>query len=362
MENSCNAGSGKLFSMNRRDVLRTLAATTLCTPMLIRPATAQERRIVVRTTGGDLTQSQNEHLILPFTKETGIEVVSITSGPAPLNMIRGMVDTQTYSWDMAEISKTTALIFGDKYLEPLGLDNDPTVSMIPDHLRTPYYVPSYLYASVFGYREDRLSGDAAPKSWADFYDLAKVPGRRSLRRAALDTLESALLADGVDPAQLYPFDVDRALNKLNSLKKDIAVWWETGSQTTHLIATGEVDMVATWNQRISTATAGGTPAKIVWNQGYYTTAGWGILKGAPKADLCREFIRYTSDPQRQAAWVQKPSVGPVHPRAFDHIPADIASLLPTYPDNFRQMFPVNEAYWAENRAALEEKFDAWLLS
>lgn len=362
MKNSSNTESGKLFSMNRRDVLRSLAATTLCTPMLIRPSAAQDRRIVVRTTGGDLTQSQNEHLILPFIKETGIEVVSITSGPAPLNMIRGMVDTQTYSWDMAEISKTTALIFGDQYLEPLGLEADATISMIPDHLLTPYYVPTYLYASVFGYREDRLSGDAAPKSWADFYDLAKFPGRRSLRRAALDTLETALLADGVDPAELYPFDLDRAFKKLDTVKSDIAVWWESGSQTTHLLATGEVDAIATWNQRISTAIAGGTPAKIVWNQGYYTTAGWGVLKGTPKADLCREFIRFTLDPQRQAAWVQKPSVGPVNPGAFDYIPADVAPSLPTYPDNFNQMLSVNEAYWAENRAALEEKFDAWLLS
>lgn len=195
-----------------------------------------------------------------------------------------------------------------------------------------------------------------------FYDLSKVAGRRSLRRAALDTLESALLADGVPPAQLYPLDTERAFRKLDTVKKQIAVWWETGSQTTHLIATGEADLVATWNQRVTAAAASGTPARIVWNQGYYTTAGWGILKGTPKADLCREFIRYTSDPQRQAAWVQKPSVGPVQPRAFDYIPADVATRLPTYPENFRQLFPVDEAFWAQNRAALEEKFDAWLLS
>lgn len=362
MKKGSNASSDTLFSLSRRDVLRSMAATTLFTPMLIRPVAAQDRRIVVRTTGGDLTQSQNEHLIRPFMKETGIEVVSITSGPAPLNMIRGMVDTKTYSWDMAEISKTTALIFGDKYLDPLRLENDATIAMIPEHMRTPYYVPSYLYASLFGYREDRLAGKPAPRSWADFYDLSKVAGRRSLRRAALDTLESALLADGVPPAQLYPLDTERAFRKLDTVKKQIAVWWETGSQTTHLIATGEADLVATWNQRVTAAAASGTPARIVWNQGYYTTAGWGILKGTPKADLCREFIRYTSDPQRQAAWVQKPSVGPVQPRAFDYIPADVATRLPTYPENFRQLFPVDEAFWAQNRAALEEKFDAWLLS
>jgi len=347
--------------MSRRTLLKS-AAIAAAAPLLAGRAHASERRIVIRTSGGDLTQSYEEHVVRPFTEKTGIQVTQITSGPTPLNMIKGMVDTKSYSWDMAEISLLSSLALSDQYLEPLNIDNDPDIAAVPAHMRTALYIPMYLYASVFAYREDRLKGDGIPKNWAEFYDIKKFPARRSLRRAALDTFESALLADGVSGDALYPLDGDRALKKLDTVKNDIAIWWETGSQSTHLLASGEVDLIATWSQRVNTAIKGGTPAKIVWKDGYYATAGWGILKGAPKADMCREFIKFATNPERQAAFAVKPSVGPVHPKAFDYIPKEIMASLPTYPENFQQLIPVDAAFWGKNRSALEAKFDAWLLS
>ena len=66
--------------------------------------------------------------------------------------------------------------------------------------------------------------------WADFWDVAKYPGKRGLRRSAETNLEFALLADGVAPGDVYKTlrtseGVDRAFRKLDQLKPYI-VWWQ----------------------------------------------------------------------------------------------------------------------------------------
>ena len=364
MRKSKNAveGAGPILSRRALITAGVAGATLLAAPMVMRRAHAEDRRIVLRGSGGDLAKAYDEFILRPFTQETGIEAVQVTSGQAPINMIKGMVDTKNYSWDMAEFAVLSTLVLGPQYLETLNLDGDSNVAAIPAEMRNPLFVPLYLFPNVMGYREDAFEGRKAPASWADFYNLEEFPGRRSLRRTALDTLETALLADGVPRDQLYPLDVDRALRKLDTVKSAIAVWWENSPQSTQVIASGEVDMVATWSQRIQPAIAGGAPVKISWKDGYYNTAGWGVLKGTPKADLCREFIKFSVQPERLAAWTPKMAVGPVHPKAIELIPPELAASLPTNPDILKQLIPVNAAYWAENRAALEDRFDAWLLS
>ena len=72
-----------------------------------------------------------------------------------------------------------------------------------------------IYNHVLAYDKSRIS---APPSWADFFDLAKYPGKRSMRNSPKTSLEFALLADGVKPDEVYkvlstPEGVDRAFAK-----------------------------------------------------------------------------------------------------------------------------------------------------
>lgn len=66
-----------------------------------------------------------------------------------------------------------------------------------------------------------------PKTLADFFDLARYPGKRGLSVGAEGTLEVALMADGVPPADVYdvlrrPGGIERALRKLDSIRGAMA--------------------------------------------------------------------------------------------------------------------------------------------
>src|SRR5690606_28444369 len=159
----------------------------------------------------------------------------------------------------------------------------------------------------------------------------------------------------------YPLDVDRAFAKLDEIKDRVDVWWTGGAQSTQLLESGEVDMIAGWNARFQAAIDNGAPARIVWNGGLYSIEGWGVPKGNPKADLAREFVAFCAQPDMQAKFTEDLAYGPTNLKAYDHIAPERAAILPTGPENLKVMTLASEPYWKANRAQLTERFNAWLL-
>ena len=77
--------------------------------------------------------------------------------------------------------------------------------------------------------------------------MEKFPGKRGLYKSnPVFTLEFALIADGVDPKNVYDVlgsegGIDRAFAKLDEIKPHV-IWWETGAQAPQLLADKEVAM------------------------------------------------------------------------------------------------------------------------
>ncbi|SAL73702.1 extracellular solute-binding protein [Caballeronia arvi] len=226
---------------------------------------------------------------------------------------------------------------------------------------TPNWLGVDVYSTVLAYRADKFK-DNGPKSWADFWDVKKFPGRRCLRRSPLDTLEQALLADGVPLDKLYPLDVDRAFKSLDKIKPHINIWWTSGAQAMQAIQSGDVDMISTWNGRAQAAKDGGAPVTIVWNQGLYSIEGWGIPKGTPRADAAKQFVRFCADAKRQALLTRTLAYGPTNKKAFETISKERATLLPTAPDNIRDMKLPSPQWWEANRQKVTERFNSWIIS
>ena len=351
-----------LSKPTRRAVLKGGVATAaaLAAPALLSSAArAQTSQITVSDVGGAIAPALRKAFYDPFEAETGIKVVSVAQEPNPVTQIKLLVDTESYIWD---ISMTTPdhvkqLMAGPDYTTPLELDVN-----LDDYVPGTV-MPNWLGFSVFSINmalnTAQLPG-AKPQSWADYWDVETFPGRRGLYRSPWGTLEMALLADGVAPADLYPLDVDRAFAKLDEIREHVAVWWTAGAQNTQILQSGEVDMTDTWSARAYAALEAGAPVEMVWD-GLYSVDGWSIHKGTPRMDAAQEFVRFCARPEQQAIYSQNVANGPSAMKAYDFISAERAKVLPTAPENVKGLYLMDSDYWGANYDPLAERFNEWLL-
>ena len=129
---------------------------------------------------------------------------------------------------------------------------------------------------------------AAPKNWADFWDVKKFPGKRGMRKGARYNLEFALMADGVPPEDSTrcwpPRTAPSAHSRSWTELKPTIQWWEAGAQPPQFLVAGDVVMSTVYNGRIDAANREGKNLKITWTGGIYDLDYWTIPKGSPNKD------------------------------------------------------------------------------
>ncbi|MBP0491812.1 ABC transporter substrate-binding protein [Roseomonas indoligenes] len=344
-------------ALSRRGILR---ATGLAAPFVFTGGRAfAADQITAADVGGAPATAMRNAFYDPFEKETGIRVVNVAHESDPTVQFKLAVDSRSYIWDLCMVTPAHVanLTRPKPYLDALNLQPVPGVI---EGMLTPDWAGFSVFATVLAYRKDRF-GENPPQTWADYFDVAKFPGRRALYRAQNGPLEIALMADGVAPKDLYPLDVNRAFRKLDTIKRNIAVWWTSGAQNTQLLQSGEVDMADTWGARAYAAMESGAPVGISFKQGVYSSDGWSLLRGTPRADLARRFVAFCLRPEQQAIYSNTVANGPSNQRAYDFIRPERAAILPTSPQNLPGLAPVDNAWWAANKNRVQERFQDWLL-
>jgi putative spermidine/putrescine transport system substrate-binding protein len=349
-------------TITRRRVLRTagVAATGIALPAVWSRRAAAAEQITVADVGGAPGQALRTAFYDPFEKESGIRVVNVAHESDPVTQFKLVVDTGSKIWDVCMVTPDdVARLTSEKnYLEPLDIKEGADDKLIPGALM-PNWFGFSAYAIVMAYRTDTYKTDA-PTGWADFWNTSKFPGRRGLYRSPKGVLESALLADGVAPKDLYPLDIDRGFAMLDKIRSEVAVWWTSGAQNTQILQSGEIDMSDTWSARAFAAIESGAPVNIVW-KGLYSIDGWSIPLGTPKLKQARDFVKFCMHPERQAAYSSVVANGPSNLKAYDFIAPARAKILPTYPENLAGLTTRDYAYWGKNFAAVSDRFQEWLL-
>jgi putative spermidine/putrescine transport system substrate-binding protein len=351
-----------ITTISRRTLLKTAgaAATGLALPAVWSGQARAAEQITVADVGGAPGAALRTAFYDPFEKETGIKVIGVAHESDPVTQFKVIVDTGTKLWDVCMVTPDDVVRLTNEknYLEPLEIAAGAGDDLIPGAMM-PNWFGFSAYGIVMAYRTDVYKKEA-PKGWPDFWNTEKFPGRRGLCRNPKGVLESALLADGVSPKDLYPLDVDRAFKMMDKIRAEVAVWWTSGAQNTQILQSGEVDMADTWSARAFAAIDSGAPVQIVWN-GLYSIDGWSIPLGTPKLKQAREFIKYCMHPERQAAYSSIVANGPSNLKAYKFITAERAKVLPTLPENLAGLTVRDYAYWGKNYAAVSERFQEWLL-
>ncbi len=323
---------------------------------------AMSAELTVISFGGANKDAQQKAYYQPFSASSGIKVVAGDYN-GEMAKLRAMVDSKHVSWDVLDVESTELARGCDEGLfEKLDYRRIANKNDLLPGAAQECGVAAYVWSTVLAYNADKLK--QAPASWADFWDVQRFPGKRGLRKGAKYTLEIALLADGVNPAEVYkalstPTGVSRAFAKLDKLKPYIQ-WWEAGAQPAQYLASGDVAMTSAYNGRISAAqNEGAKSLRMVWKGNIYDYDYWTIPKGSPNADAAYKFLAFAARPQAQAQYVKGISYGVSNKVASRLIPAATLANLPTAPNNIRDGLAIDSNFWVDHGESLEQRFNAW---
>jgi putative spermidine/putrescine transport system substrate-binding protein len=325
------------------------------------PASARDLTVV--SWGGTYQDAQREIYFKPYAKLTGKPLLD-ESWDGGVGVVTAKVKAGSPNWDVVQVeAEELALGCADGLYEKIDWakvgGKDAFLPSAVDECG----VGAIVWSTALAYDADKLKD--GPKSWADFWDVKKFPGKRSLRKGAKYALEFALMADGVEPSKVYevlatPAGVDRAFKKLDEIKPYV-VWWESGAQPLQLLSSGEVVMAAAYNGRITGINRTEKKNfKVVWNGSIYAVDSWVILKGAENKAAGMDFIAFASKPENQVKLPKYVAYGLPEKEAAKMVPADLQADLPTAPDNLKQAIPINVDFWVDNAEALTKRFNAWL--
>lgn len=340
-------------------------------------ASAQD--LVVVSWGGAYTASQQKAYHDPFmAMKPDVNIINDDSAADGVSKLRAMNEAGNVTWALVDAVAADAIILCEEGLaEPV--DHDTLLAAAPDGtpasedfgdlIVSECFIPSIVYSTTFGYRTDLVK--EPPTSIMDVFDLEKIPGKRALEKRPLGNLEWALIADGVNPDDVYDVldteaGVDRAFAKLDTIRDEV-VWWEKGAQTPQLLADGEVVIGSTYNGRLFSAIEEEKqPIAMMWDWQVFDLDGWIIPVGGPHREIVEEYLHFATDTQRLADQAKFISYGPARkssaPLVGKHatLGIDMAPHMPTAPENAKNTLLYNYVWWADRKDDLTERFNAWL--
>jgi putative spermidine/putrescine transport system substrate-binding protein len=356
-------------ALPRREFVRRalrLGVAAAALPRLVVEFTASPARaqmtgsgeVVVCTWGGSYAAAQKKAFFDPFERDTGIRVR--VTGTPDVAKIRAMVSTHNVEWDLVDAEGEMVIALGQD-----GMLERPDYSMIDrkDFIKgttSEWGIGSVAYGYALGWSTRVYPKGREPRTWADFFDVQRFPGRRAMYNEPIPALEFALLADGVPMQKLYPIDVSRAFAYLRAHKAAVNIWYKQTAQIPTLMRGQEVDLIEGTSGRLSELKQGGAPVDFTWNQGAWLQSYWVVPKGAKNRENAMKLMAYYARPQNEAEFAELFASGVPNARAYGLMPKASADLLPTAPQNVVHEFQVDAAWWAHNLDAVTKQWLAFV--
>lgn len=316
--------------------------------------------------GGSYGAAFRAAYLQPFEEETGIRVLQVEGSEDTLTAVRTQVDTGNVLWDLVNCARSIAVGFPE-YWEPI----DRSIVDSTDDLVYEEIVGERAFSAdveafpIFAYRTDVYEDDT-PSSWADFFDTERFPGPRAIPNIGVESATSmpaiALLADGVPPDELIPYDLDRAYAKLDELRPSIRVFWTSFSQSVDVIRLGEVDMTMATDGRIGGLVDAGVPVAPVFEGGLRFSGSLCVPKGAPNSENAFRWMDYVlTHPEQQAIFTSLTYYGPPTNAGVEAaIDLGVPDFSTLHSD---ELVPDSDellTYWEQNSDDLLNRWNEWV--
>ena len=328
----------------------------------VQPALAQEQ-VVVAGWGGVWQDAYRKALFEPFTKATGIKVVEEEFG-GEYAKVTSQVEAGKVTWDLAAFESPQVIQGCDEgVFEKLNWDTLGGRDKQIDYAAHDCGIASDIWSTVMAWDGDKFKD--GPKTWADFWDVEKFPGKRGAYKDARIMIEVALMADGVKKEDIYTVlksegGFDRAFKKLDELKPNI-IWAESAAEGVQRLLAGDVAMIVNFNARVSGAAAENKRNLVIgWDSGFWVgTDFWVRIANGPNPTAAQKMLEFYSKPETQAELVKYLTYGVPTLAAYDLMTPEIRDMLPTAPAKAAAAAVYSDEFWVENQAAAAERFNVW---
>jgi putative spermidine/putrescine transport system substrate-binding protein len=324
--------------------------------------------LVVGSYGGVYEDVQRQVFFEPFTKQTGIKIVTVPV--PPLAKLNAMVDTGTVDVDLVEFDGKDLLILSRrKLLEELDYSLIPpdTIAGLAKNAVHPNGIGMFAWGVGVTYHTKKYSEANHPRTWAELWDVKKYPGARTLPAASwlIGPIEMALLADGVPPDKLYPVDLDRAFRSLDKIRPNVVKWWKGSAEAAQLLSDGHADLGGLPLGRTLAMKARGAPVDVQFNQTLAKLDYWMVPKGAKHRQNAMKFIAYYVEPKRLGEYATVYPVGasPINKKSLPFVDPKVMPMLLTAGQNAGGLVYINEEWWAQEspdgKTNFEKVLDRW---
>lgn len=349
------------MNITRRGLIAAAAAAAVLPS--VRSARAATGEVIIATTGGLMTNSLQAHFYKRFETETGIKVRAVAI-ELPDQWARAVAGARTGSVPFDVVTATPPdLVQHADLLQNLDCAAMPGIvaNALPNGCTSKGIIRTVGGMTLTWSKKAFPNG--GPQSWADFFDVAKFPGPRSLpdtgdREWWLPVV--ALLADGVPRDKLFPLDLDRAYKKLDAIKPHVAAWWKSGDNSMQILRGGDAVMSMLYSSR-SVPLAKTGDFDFTWNGAIRDTGNWAVLKGGPNTENGVRFLDFfVQNPAEHLPFSTAVSFDSNNKEAAAQVPAEERRYRSSYPENYEKLIIADYEWIAGVRSKMRERWVSWL--
>lgn len=325
---------------------------------------ADSAELSVATYGGAYMDAVKQAYWQPFTTATGTNVIGSTTEDS-MGVLRALATASPSKWDVMETDVVTAIeACNEGLILPLDKSKLPVADLLP-HTLQECAVASASVAVALVVARGKFGSDE-PKTWQDFWDTKRFPGKRGMARYIQNVATVVLLADGVPREKISeelrkPNARDRIFRKLSEIKGDL-VFLDTGAEFVQGLISGTYDMALGWNARVDTANKeSGGKFGIVWSAGYSLGLNAYIIPkttGQPQAAM--DYISFVAAPQVEADFMRLFPYGTANLKAYALVTPEVSAKLPSSPENLPYAVSDDYDFWGSHYAEWQEAFEAWI--
>lgn len=263
--------------------------------------------------GGDGQDAQIEAWQKSYTAENP-DVTFVNTSPPDVAQVKAQVDANAVQWDVVAVAPYAAEQNCGTLFEHLALDNIDQTNLVEGSVGD-CYVANWINTTPLAYRTDAYPEGEGPETIADFFDTEKFPGPRGVvTNLQNGILEYPLIADGVNADELYPLDVDRALDKWETIR-DVTTFAPNVGALQQAVAADQVDMFFLPDSRIVPMLTDGDEITVVWDVAVASLNAFAVPLGSTKKEAVEDFVSSVVEPGPVAKISELLGVAPINSEA-----------------------------------------------